>query len=270
MKPTDLKQALRQGRPVFGTMVAMCRTPDVMCLLAGAGMDFVLIDTEHGAFTTETVADLCRAARGVNLAAILRVPGRGPTYVSRSLDIGANGLMMPRIETGEEAAEVVKWAKYRPLGNRGLALGGAGRDYAPAPYPMAAMLEANESTIILAQIESKEAVERIDEIAAVPGIDVLLIGPNDLSATFDVPGQCDHPDVVEAIRKVVAAGRRHGLASGTHVGSAAECRFWREEGMTFLACSSEAGMIAGGLAAARREFGAEGTDDAPQEDTAVP
>ena len=89
MKPEDLRSTLREGKPVFGTMVAMCRTPDVMLLLAHAGMDFTLIDTEHGAFTTETVADLCRVARGVDLSAILRVPGRGPTYVSRSLDIGA-------------------------------------------------------------------------------------------------------------------------------------------------------------------------------------
>ncbi len=270
MKPADLKQALRQGRPVFGTMVAMCRTPDVMCLLAHAGMDFTLIDTEHGAFTTESVADLCRAARGVGLSAILRVPGRGSTYVSRSLDIGANGLMMPRIETADEAAEVVKWAKYRPLGNRGLALGGAGRDYLPAPYPMAAMLEANESTILVIQIESKEAVERIDEIAAVPGIDVLLIGPYDLSASFDVPGQFDHPDVVEAIRKVVAAGRKYGVASGIHAGNAAECLFWRDEGMTFLASSSEAGMISSGLSAMRREFDASDPNGSSQDDTPLP
>jgi 2-keto-3-deoxy-L-rhamnonate aldolase RhmA len=254
MKPTQLKEALRQGRPVFGTMVSICRTPDVMCLLAGAGMDFVLIDTEHGAFNPETVADLSRAARGVGVTAILRVPGRGSTYVSRSLDIGANGLMMPRIETAEEAADVIRWAKYAPLGNRGLALGGAGRDYLPSPAPLAAMLEANESSVLLIQIESKEAVDRIDEIAAVAGIDVLLIGPYDLSASFDVPGQFDHPDVVEAIRAVVAAGHRHGVASGIHTGSAAHCRFWRDEGMTFLACSSEAGMIASGLASMRREF----------------
>jgi 2-keto-3-deoxy-L-rhamnonate aldolase RhmA len=256
MKPFELRRRLQAGQPVFGTMVALCRTPDVMCLVAGAGMDFTLIDTEHGALNTETVADLCRAARGVELTAILRVPGRGPTYVSRSLDIGANGLMMPRIETAEEAAEVVKWARYRPLGDRGLALGGAGRDYLPAPDTKAAMALANESTVIVIQIESREAIERIDEIASVPGIDVLLIGPMDLSATFDRPGDYHHPEVVEAIREVVRAGREHGVASGIHAGNAAECLFWREEGMTFLASSSEAGMIAGGLSAMRREWDA--------------
>jgi len=111
MKPADLRARLREGRPVLGTMVSLCRTPDVMLVVARSEMDFALIDTEHGAFTTETVADLCRVARDADLTAILRVPGRGPTYVSRSLDIGANGLMMPRIETAEEAAEVIRWAK---------------------------------------------------------------------------------------------------------------------------------------------------------------
>jgi 2-keto-3-deoxy-L-rhamnonate aldolase RhmA len=255
MKPTDLKQKLRAGEPVFGTMVAMCRTPDVMVILAHAGMDFTLIDTEHGAFTTETIGDLCRAARGVDLSAILRVPGRGPTYVSRSLDIGANGLMMPRIESAEEAADVVAWAKYRPEGNRGVALGGAGRDYRSAPDAAAAMAEANESTIILLQIESREAVSRIDEIAAVQRTDVLLIGPFDLSVTLDVPGQFDHPDFVAAVREVVRAGREHGVASGIHAPAVEQCRFWRDEGMTFLACGSEAGMIRSGLARAREEFG---------------
>jgi 2-keto-3-deoxy-L-rhamnonate aldolase RhmA len=254
MKPADLRAKLREGKPVLGTMVAMCRTPDVMLLVAGAGMDFTLIDTEHGSFSTETVADLCRAARGVELTAILRVPGRGPTYVSRSLDIGANGLMMPRIETADEAAEVVRWARYAPLGNRGLALGGATNDYQPVPDALATMAQTNESTVIVIQIESKEAVGRIDEIAAVPGIDVLLIGPMDLSATLGIPGQLDHPEFVATVREVVRAARDHGVASGTHSPTVEQCRFWRHEGMTFLACSSEVGMIRGGLTAVRKAF----------------
>jgi len=254
MRPIELKQRLREGRPVLGTMVALCRTPDVMPVVANSGMDFALIDTEHGAFTTETVADLCRAARGADLTAILRVPGRGPTHVSRSLDIGANGLMMPRIETADEAAEVIRWAKYAPLGNRGLALGGAAHDYGPVPDPHTTMAATNEATVILIQIESQEAVGRIDEIAAVPGLDVLLIGPMDLSQTLGVPGQLEHPDVIAAMREVVRAGREHGVASGTHSPTIDQCRFWREEGMTFLACSSEVGMIRSGLGNLRRTF----------------
>lgn len=254
MKPAELKIRLREGQPVLGTMVALCRTPEVMLVVARSGMDFTLIDTEHGSFNTETVADLCRVARDADLTAILRVPGRGPTYVSRSLDIGANGLMMPRIETAEEAKEVIRWAKYAPLGNRGLALGGAGNDYGSVPDPITTMAETNESTVILIQIESKEAIGRIDEIAAVPGIDVLLIGPMDLSQTLGVPGQLEHPDVIAAIREVVRAGREHGVASGTHSPTVEQCRFWRDEGMTFLACSSEVGMIRGGLGAIRRQF----------------
>ena len=256
MHPVALKQTLREGSTVFGTMVSMCRTPDVMLLLDHAGMDFTLIDTEHGAFSTETVADLCRAARGVELTSILRVPGRGPTYVSRSLDIGANGLMMPRIETGEEAAEVVHWAKYRPLGNRGVAIGGAGRDYRAAPDVNLAMNETNEASVIVVQIESEDAVARIDEIASVPGIDVLLIGPFDLSVTLDIPGQFDDPRFISAVREVVRAGTNQGVASGIHAPAAEMCRFWRDEGMTFLACGSEAGMIQRGLAQAREQFDA--------------
>jgi 2-dehydro-3-deoxyglucarate aldolase/4-hydroxy-2-oxoheptanedioate aldolase len=254
MKPADLKSRLREGRPVLGTMVSLCRTPEVMLVVARSGMDFALIDTEHGAFTTETVADLCRVARDADLTAILRVPGRGPAHVSRSLDIGANGLMMPRIETPEEAADVIRWAKYAPLGNRGLALGGPAQDYGPVADPQVTMAETNDSTVVLIQIESKAAVGRIDEIAATPGIDVLLIGPMDLSQTLGVPGQLDHPDVVAAMREVVRAGREHGVASGTHSPTVEQVRFWRDEGMTFLACSSEVGMIRSGLGGIRRAF----------------
>ncbi|MGQ9731824.1 MAG: HpcH/HpaI aldolase family protein [Candidatus Zipacnadales bacterium] len=260
MKPTDLRTRLRANQPVLGTMVAMCRTPEVMVVVARAGMDFVLIDTEHGAFTTETVADLCRVARGENLTAILRVPGRGPTYVSRSLDIGANGLMMPRIETPEEARDVVRWAKYAPLGNRGLALGGPGNDYQPVTDPLATMAEMNESTLIVIQIESKEAVKRVEEIAAVTGIDVLLIGPMDLSATLGVPGQLEHPEFIAAVREVVRAGQAHGVATGIHAPTIEHCLFWKDEGMTFLACSSEVGMIRSGLVALQDRFQSYGDE----------
>jgi len=254
MKPVELKARLREGKSVLGTMVSLCRTPDIMLVVARSEMDFALIDTEHGSFSTETVADLCRVARDADLTAILRVPGRGSTYVSRSLDIGANGLMMPRIETADEAADVIRWAKYAPMGNRGLALGGPCNDYLPIPDPITAMAESNEATVILIQIESKEAIGRIDEIAAVPGIDVLLIGPMDLSQTLGVPGQLEHPKVIEAMREVVRAGRDHGVASGTHSPTIDQCRFWRDEGMTFLACSSEVGMIRSGLGAMRKAF----------------
>ena len=157
MKPSDLKLSLRERRAVLGTMVSMCRSPDIMLLLARCGMDFALIDTEHGAFGTETVADLCRVARASDLTAILRVAGRGPAYVSRSLDIGADGVMMPRVELPSEAEDALRWAKYAPLGNRGVALGGAGGDYRPVDDARAVMTQANASTVIVIQIESQDA-----------------------------------------------------------------------------------------------------------------
>lgn len=254
MRPTELKARLESGQPVLGTMVAMCRTPDIMLILAHCGMDFALIDTEHGPFTTETVADLCRVARASDLTAILRVPGRGPTFVSRSLDIGADGLMMPRIETADEAADVIRWAKYAPFGNRGVALGSAGHDYVSVSDARGVMDQTNASTVVLIQIESEDAVRRVDDIAAVPGIDVLLIGPMDLSQTLGVPGELAHPRVIAAIREVVRAGKDHGVASGIHAPTVEQCRFWRDEGMTFLACSSEVGVIRGGFTEIRRAF----------------
>ena len=254
MTPKDIRTKLRAGESVFGTMISLCRTPDLALILAQAGADFVLIDTEHGAFSTETVADLCRACRSAGLAAIVRIPGRGPEHISRTLDIGANGLMVPHIDTKEEAAEVVRWTKYQPEGERGLALGGPQTDWRGGPSPEAVMADQNASTLVVLQIESRTAIGNIEEIVSVPHVDVCLVGPNDLSASYGYPGRAEEPEVDAAIQQMVDACRAAGVAAGIHPGAVEVCRHWRDRGMTFLAASSDVGLLASAARAAADAF----------------
>lgn len=254
MTTSELKAKLRAGEAVVGTMVCEMRSPSVAEMLAAAGMDFFLLDTEHSPAGMETVADICRGARGAGIPCIVRVPAHTSEYVSRTLDIGADGLMLPRVDTAEQAAQIIRWAKYPPLGGRGMALGGAHRDYRPAPDAREALDECNERTVVLIQIESREAVANLDAICRVPAIDVLLIGPTDLSGSYGKPGQLDDPEVEDAMAQVVAAGKRHGIATGLHPGSMDQCLKWRDRGMTFLPCGSDVGMIVGGACEMVEDF----------------
>jgi len=254
MTPQHIKTKLRAGESVFGTMISLCRTPDIALILAHAGMDFVLIDTEHGAFSTETVADLCRACRSVDLTAIVRIPGRGPEHISRTLDIGADGLMVPHVDTREEAAEIVRWAKYQPEGERGLSLTGAQTGWRGGPSPEAVMADQNAATLLVLQIESRAGIANIEGIVSVPNVDVCLVGPNDLSASYGYPGRWEEPEVDAAIQHLTDACRAAGVAAGIHPGAVETCRQWRDRGMTFLPASSDAGLLASAARASAEAF----------------
>ncbi len=243
MTGKELKAKLQAGEAVFGTMIGQTRSPNVVQMLKAVGMDFLLLDTEHGPFNMESVSTLSRTARGAGIPLIVRVPGHTSDYVSRTLDIGADGIMAPQVHTAEQAAQVIRWAKYQPVGQRGLALGGPASDYQAHGSAEEIMRDRNEDTFIIIQIESRQAVANLEGICAVPGIDVLLIGPMDFSASHGKPGQFEDPEIVREMVKVVEAGKQHGIASGIHVPTVELCRAWRDRGMTFLTCTSEAGMI---------------------------
>ena len=245
MTGQELKARLRNHEPVAGTMVCEMRSPSIAAMLAAAGLDFFLLDTEHSPASMETVADICRGARGAGIPCIVRVPAHTSDYVSRTLDIGAHGLMLPRVDTAEQAAQIVRWAKYAPLGNRGMSLGGAHRDYGGGLTAEQIIADTNDQTVLVIQIESREAVANLDAICQVPAIDVLLVGPTDLSGSYGKPGRSDDPEVEAGIQAVVDAGQRYGIATGIHPGSAAECLKWLQRGMTFLPCGTEVGWIIG-------------------------
>jgi 2-keto-3-deoxy-L-rhamnonate aldolase RhmA len=237
-----LRKRVLIGECVYGTMIRQARDPGAPAIFAAAGFDFVFIDMEHGNYSMETVADLIRGAKSAGIATIIRVPHLETHFISRVLDAGAEGIMVPMTSTRQQAEQIVRYSKYTPLGQRGFGNQTGQTDYKPLKTPDF-MKEANEHTLIVAQIETREAIENVDSILSVEGIDVGLIGPNDLSISLGIPDQMGSEIITKAIDKVVESAKKKGKASGIHIGNIEALKKWRTKGMTVLPFSTDIGFM---------------------------
>ena len=253
MKSNRTKQLLADGQTVVGTMIGEWGALEVVRTLAQAGFDFVIVDNEHAPFSLDCNAQLYRAARTTEMDMLVRVPDAQYHLIARTLDAGADGIMVPRVETPEQAREVVAAVKYPPVGRRGCATRPIYTDLQPVPIKdYVAHLNAN--TMIILQLETGIACERAEEILAVPGVDVALIGPADLSVSLGVPGEIEHPLMEENIGRVVAAAASAGVASGIHWKVPDIIRKWKARGMRCLMHSGELGFLAAGAKAGVEEI----------------
>ena len=242
MTPNAAKAKLLQGGTAIGTMVSEMRTEEIAYVLAAAGFDFFVVDTEHGSADMETIQRVCRAARSAGIAPLVRVTEIGYALIARTLDAGALGLMVPHVETVDDARTIVRCAKYPPVGERGFGLRSAVTDYSGASVPDA-IAWSNAETMIMAQVESQRCLDHLDEIAAVPGIGVLLVGPTDLSISLGVPGELLHPKMEAAYRHVAETARRHGIAAGLHPSTIKAVELGRSVGMRCLMYSSDIRLL---------------------------
>jgi 4-hydroxy-2-oxoheptanedioate aldolase len=236
MKPSRVLAKVRAGEPALG--IALHLTDPSLFELAGLmGFDAIWMDMEHHCYSLEVAANLMRAAR-VGGTDIVARPAKGEFMrMSRMLEAGASGIMYPRCDSADEAREVVKWAKFAPIGKRGF--DGAGPDVPYLLTPMRRYIrEANEQTFVLIQIEEPHAVDRAEEIAAVPGVDMLMLGPADLSVLTGIPGEFDHPTVTSAIDKVARAAKNTGKHWAATCGSVEVARRMIEMGarLVFHGC----------------------------------
>ncbi|MFI4987067.1 MAG: HpcH/HpaI aldolase/citrate lyase family protein, partial [Alphaproteobacteria bacterium] len=179
---------------------------------------------------------------------LVRVPGCHYHLVAPVLDAGAMGIMVPMVETVSQAESLAKWCRYRPEGVRGLAFGVAHDEYAGGD-PAAKMTEANARTLAIALVETAVGIANIDEIAAVPGIDVVWLGHYDLTNSLGITGQFEHPLFVAAVERLVAACQRHGKAPGFLVTDPASARLWRARGFRCLGYGTDIALLQGALAA---------------------
>ena len=212
----NLKEKLKNGETVYGTMIRLQRNPAFCIVAKDAGMDFIMFDCEHGIYNLETLHDMFQMAHAAGLTAVLRVPMLDKESISRPLDAGACGVMVPMTETAEQAKEIVHWSKYTPVGDRGYGSGIGATYYQVGIETTKAMQEINDRVLTIAQIETALAIENIEEIAATEGVDALIVGPNDLSISLGVPGQLTSDIEVNAIRKIANACHKYGKAFGIH------------------------------------------------------
>lgn len=242
----SLKDRLDAQRVVVGTFIQDIRSPFVIQLAAAARLDFVIIDTEHGALNTETVSDLIKMARALGVIPIVRVIAPTYEHMCPRLDAGARGLVLPRISGPEAVRQAVHATRYPPEGIRGMVTLKGQTDYV-APDFRAHLAEQNGSNFVIPQIELVSALENLNEILAVDGIDVVLVGPCDLSVALGQPGELSHPEEVRQIERVVEACNRHNVAPGIAVGNPASGREWIDKGMRFICCGGDAFILRTGF-----------------------
>ncbi len=245
---------LREGKKIVGTMVRMIRNSSVAQIASAADLDFIMFDMEHGTYSIETFADIAKVAKSIGLGIFVRVPELSRGYVSRIMDAGADGVMVPMISSGEEAQALANWAKYSPIGNRGFGSSCVQNSYGNIGVDtITFMKNRNEETLAIAQIETKEAIDNIDAIAEVKGIDVLLIGPNDLAISLGVPGDVMGGAVQAAIEKVVIAAEKNGKVFAMHSGDALLDK-WVPRGMKMIMNSLDLSVLQSGFSSIAKKY----------------
>jgi 2-keto-3-deoxy-L-rhamnonate aldolase RhmA len=206
------RDRLAAGELSIGTAVRFARTVDIAPAMQAAGYDWLFIDLEHGSIPLDTVAQISMTAISCGISSLVRVPKGEYSLATRALDAGASGIVLPHVDSPEEAREAVRRLKFPPLGRR--SLGAAPQlKFRPTPLPETIRL-LNESVLTVIMLETPQAIEQADAIAAVEGVDVVMIGTNDLCAEMGIPGRYDDPRVVSAYETVLAACRKHGKWPG--------------------------------------------------------
>ena len=253
MKNTPLKQKLKRGIPAIGTWLTLAH-PALAEMAARAGFDWVAVDLEHSSITLRECEDLIRVLDLAGTTPLVRLTSNDTNQISRVMDCGARGVIVPNVSTAAEAAAAVGAVYYPPRGSRGTGLARAhayGADFAGSR----ARLE--REGVVVAMIETARGVENADAILATPGVDAYFLGPYDLSSSLGVPGKTSHPKVEAAIAKVRAAGRRAGKPGGLHIAEPdiAALKRRMKEGFGFIAYSLETRIYDSALRAALRAAG---------------
>ena len=236
-----LKRTLNEGKVVFGPFMKFT-DPAAVEIMGFAGFDFVIIDEEHGPISIENSQNLIRAAESVKITPIIRVGNNDEVLILRALDIGAQGIEIPQINSKSDALRAVKSVKYSPQGERGVCRYVRAANYSSMDK-FKYFESANKETMIIAHIEGIEGINNLDEILSVPGIDVIFIGPYDLSQSLGIPGQVNHPLVTEKMKEVILKCKQSKVAVGTFADDIETAKSWVSLGVQYLAFSVDVGIL---------------------------
>lgn len=228
---------LRAGETLYGTLVSL-PSAEICEILSHVGYDWLFIDAEHGAFNPQQAQAMLQAASPT--PCVIRVPVGEAVWLKKALDIGAAGVIVPQVHNAEQAKEIIQNCKYSPVGERGI---GIGRAHQYGIEFERYLKKANDETAVILQAESREAVENINEIASLDGVDAILIGPYDLSASLGVPGEIDQPIVQDAINEIMNACQKANVSMGFFGVSAEAVLPYKEKGFTLLTVGVDGAFI---------------------------
>lgn len=249
--PSTIRQKIARGDVVLGTAMFTPEAHVAAAIYSGCGVDWVWIDHEHDPFGTESVGTIAVMGRQAGVAPVIRVAWNDPGLIKKAYDVGAVGVMVPQVDNPAEARQAIKYAKYPPLGERGIApffagmLGVSGDDV---------IKHANSETVLILQIESVEAYEKVDETLKLRDFEVLLFGPTDMSASLGVSGKIHHPKVETMMVDLAKKAKRAGKMLGCTFGDPEDCRRWIGEGYRFMNISSPLGLGINGVKKYATEF----------------
>jgi 4-hydroxy-2-oxoheptanedioate aldolase len=246
-----IKERLLAGETLVGTFI---QTPHpVICEFTGAmGFDFLCLEAEHSAMGAETITALVAATSRTASAALVRLANNDWDLVAGALDSGAEGVICPRVNSGAEAETFVRSALYPPVGDRGIGPGrvtGYGLNSGPGYRA-----QANQTNLVAAQVETRAAIEHLDDILATPGLDLVFVGPADLASSLGIDRGFDHPDLRVAIQDIVDRAHAAGKKTGIFAGNAAQAAYWVERGVQLILLASDLIFLIGGASAQMAEL----------------
>jgi len=247
MRPNPLKARLAAGGTAFGTMPFEFFTPGVPAICVAAGAEFLLYDMEHSGVSFETIKAQVAACRGLDIVPMARVPATQYHFIARLLDAGALGVMVPMVETREQAELIVSCCRYPPAGIRGAAFGVAAHDDYTGGDVAAKIAAAHERTLVICLVETARGIENVDAIAATPGVDVVWLGHFDLTNFMGIPAQFDHPRYRAAVDALLAACQRHGKTPGFMAMDETWARDYRAKGFRMIAYGVDVLLLQGAL-----------------------
>ncbi|HJN13217.1 MAG TPA: aldolase/citrate lyase family protein [Pirellulaceae bacterium] len=234
MRTNDIKQKVQSGGVSIGTFIFEFNTTGISRIAAEAGAEFAIFDMEHTGWSIESIRMLIATTRSTDIIPYVRIPTTEYDFIARVLDVGAMGIMVPMVESADQAQAIVASAKYPPVGRRGAAFGVAHDDYSGGDIVEKIKI-ANSETHLIAQIETAAGVRNAEEIAAVDGIDVLWIGHTDLTNSLGIPGQFDHPQFKDACNTVLEVSRKHNKVPGFMAGGIDDGKSLLDQGFRMLA-----------------------------------
>jgi 2-keto-3-deoxy-L-rhamnonate aldolase RhmA len=247
MRDNPVKAKITAGGNSFGAMIFEFFTPGIAQICKAAGAEFILYDMEHTAISTETLRQQFALCRGLGIVPLVRVPTTEYDFIARMLDVGAMGIMVPMVDTAEQAAFIASCCKYPPVGRRGAAFG-VGHDDFTGGSVLDKMKAGNERTLVICQIETAKGAENCDAIAAVPGVDVLWLGHFDLTNFMGIPAQFDNPRYLKAVDDVVAACDRHGKTPAFMAADQKWMKDYLAKGFRLMAYGVDIGIFQNALA----------------------
>ena len=249
------KEKLSKGEPVFSMTIRAVRTVDIASIAHTAGFESVYIDMEHSTFSLEAAGQVCMACNHLGVTPLVRVPGPDPFFIAKVMDAGAMGIIVPGVQSADEARGAVRAVKHAPLGIRSFSGAAPQLNYRTLPADQT-IRELDQASMVVAMIESRAGLDAAEDIAAVEGVDMVLVGASDLSAELGVAGQVDHPEVHKAFLQVIDACRAHGksVGIGGMGGRPDLVRQYLELGAGFVSTGNDITFLSAAAAQKRKQF----------------